>query len=52
MDKLQQLKAAAYDIMANIEFLQSKLRETNLQIAEEHKKLQDNGQSVDSNNSN
>jgi hypothetical protein len=52
MDKLQQLKAAAYDLMANIEFLQAKLRETNLQIAEEHKNLQENGQSVNSNNSN
>jgi len=43
MDKLQTLKAAAYDLMANIEWLQAKLRETNLQIAEETKKQKVNG---------
>ena len=43
MDKLQTLKAAAYDLLANIEWLQAKLRETNLQIAEETKKQQEIG---------
>ena len=51
MDKLQTLKAAAYDLLANIEWLQSKLRETNLEIAEETKKQQESG-STNSNNSN
>jgi hypothetical protein len=51
MDKLLQLKAAAYDLLANIEWLQIKLRETNQQIAEEAKKQQDNGQSGNSDNS-
>jgi len=49
MDKLQTLKAAAYDLLANIEWLQAKLRETNLEIAEETKKQ--NG-SADNNDSN
>ena len=52
MDKLQTLKAAAYDLLANIEWLQAKLRETNAAIAEETKKEQENGQSSSSNNSN
>jgi len=43
MDKLQTLKAAAYDLMANIEWLQAKLRETNQQIAEETKKQKESG---------
>jgi hypothetical protein len=51
MDKLLQLKAAAYDLLANIEWLQIKLRETNQQIAEEAKK-QDNGQPTDSDRGN
>jgi len=51
MDKLQTLKAAAYDLMANIEWLQAKLRETNLQIAEETKKQKESG-SQHSNDSN
>lgn len=51
MDKLQTLKAAAYDILSNIEWLQAKLRETNLQIAEETKKQQESG-STNSNDSN
>jgi len=51
MDKLQTLKAAAYDILANIEWLQAKLRETNQQIAEETKKQQESG-STNSNDSN
>ena len=50
MDKLQTLKAAAYDLLANIEWLQAKLRETNQQIAEETKK-QESG-STNSNDSN
>jgi hypothetical protein len=50
MDKLLQLKAAAYDLLANIEWLQAKLRETNQQIAEETKK-QESGQSGNSDNS-
>ena len=51
MDKLQTLKAAAYDILANIEWLQAKLRETNQQIAEETKKQQESG-STTTNDSN
>ena len=31
---LKDLKATAYDLLANIEYLQSKLREVNLKIAE------------------
>jgi prefoldin subunit 5 len=51
MDKLQELKAQAYDLLANIEWLQGKLREVNMAIAEETKKQQDSGSTV-SNNSN
>ena len=51
MDKLQTLKAAAYDLLANIEWLQAKLRETNLEIAEETKKQNESG-STTGNNSN
>jgi uncharacterized protein involved in exopolysaccharide biosynthesis len=51
MDKLQELKAQAYDLLANIEWLQAKLREVNQQIAEESKKQQESGQSNNSNNS-
>lgn len=51
MDKLQTLKAAAYDLLANIEWLQARLRETNQQISEETKKQQESG-STDSNDSN
>ena len=50
MTNLQELKAQAYDLLANIEFLQLKLREVNAQIAEESKK--ENGQSSNSDNSN
>jgi hypothetical protein len=50
MDKLQTLKAAAYDLLANIEWLQAKLRETNLEIAEETKKQNESG-SANSNDS-
>jgi hypothetical protein len=52
MDKLQELKAQAYDLLANIEWLQGKLRETNVAIAEETKKQQESGQSGNSNNNN
>mgnify|MGYP003334338776 CR=1 FL=1 len=49
MANLQELKAQAYDLLANIEFLQLKLREVNAQIAEESKK--ENG-STDNSNAN
>ena len=52
MDKLQELKAQAYDIISNIEYLQAKLRQINAAIAEETKKQQDNGRTDNSNNSN
>lgn len=51
MDKLQTLKAAAYDLLSNIEWLKEKLRETNAQIAEETKKQKESGSS-DNNDSN
>jgi hypothetical protein len=50
MTNLQELKAQAYDLLANIEFLQLKLREVNAQIAEQSK--QENGQPGNSDNSN
>ncbi len=43
MANVMELKAQAYDLLANIEFLQSKLREVNMTIAEEIKKEQKNG---------
>ena len=43
MANVTELKAQAYDLLANIEFLQSKLREVNMTIAEEMKKEQENG---------
>lgn len=48
---IKDLKAQAYDLLANIEWLQAKLRETNAQIAEETKKQQESG-SKHSNDSN
>lgn len=33
MDKIKELKATAYDILANIEYLQRQLAEVNQQIA-------------------
>jgi len=51
MTNLHELKAAAYDLIANITFLENKLREINNQIAEESKKLKDSG-STSSDNSN
>lgn len=50
MDKLTELKAQAYDIISNIEYLQAKLREVNINISEETKKKSD-GQSNTDNNS-
>lgn len=50
MDKLKELKATAYDILANIEFLQSKLREVNAQIAQLSKD-EENGSANDTSNS-
>jgi hypothetical protein len=38
---LTELKAAAYDALANIEFWQRKLQEINQQIAEEAKKTEE-----------
>ncbi len=43
MANVQELKAQAYDLLANIEWLQAKLREINVQIAEETKKQQESG---------
>jgi hypothetical protein len=43
MANVMELKAQAYDLLANIEFLQSKLREVNMAIAEETKKQQESG---------
>ena len=51
MANVQELKAQAYDLLANIEFLQAKLREVNMTIAEEMKKEQESG-SKHSNDSN
>ena len=38
------LKAQAYDIIAQLEFLQNKLKETNDQIAEKIKEQNDNNE--------
>jgi hypothetical protein len=38
------LKAQAYDIIAQLEFLQNKLKETNDQIAEKMKEANDNNE--------
>ena len=50
MTKINELKVQAYDIIANIEWLQAKLREVNAIIAEETKKQRENG-SADTSNS-
>ena len=50
MDKLTELKAQAYDLLANIEWLQSKLRECNQAIAEETKEKSDGQPVIDNNN--
>lgn len=52
MDKLQELKAQAYDLLANIEWLQAKLHEINAAIAEETRKQNYNGRTDSSNSSN
>jgi hypothetical protein len=41
---LKDLKAQAYDILAQLEFLQQKLKETNDQIAEKMKEANDNNE--------
>ena len=41
---LVELKAQAYDIIAQLEFLQNKLKETNDQIAEKMKEANDNNE--------
>lgn len=41
MDKVTELKAKAYDLLAQIEYLQKQLVETNQQIAEEMQKNAD-----------
>jgi len=51
MANVQELKAQAYDLIANIEFLQTKLQEINNAIAKESQKQQENG-SASSNDSN
>jgi Lhr-like helicase len=38
---LTELKAQAYDILSNLEFLQKKLQETNQAIGEKMKEIQD-----------
>ena len=52
MDKLQELKAQAYDLIGNIEWLQGKLREVNMAIAEETKKQQESGNANSGNSNN
>jgi len=52
MTNLTELKAQAYDLLANIEFFQAKLRELNVAIAEQAKKEQENGQPGNSDSSN
>lgn len=41
---LTELKAQAYDILAQLEFLQQKLKETNEQISEKMKEANDNNE--------
>lgn len=47
---LKDLKATAYDLLANIEYLQSKLREVNVKIAEVAKEENDRGTDTTGNN--
>ena len=47
---LKDLKAPAYDLLANIEYLQSKLREVNLKIAELAKEENDRATDTTGNN--
>ena len=39
---LTELKAKAYDLLANLEYIQKQLQQVNQQIAEEMKKNEDN----------
>jgi uncharacterized protein involved in exopolysaccharide biosynthesis len=41
MDSITSLKAKAYDLLAQLEYLQKQLQEVNQQIAEEMKKNED-----------
>jgi len=41
MDTITTLKAKAYDLLANLEYIQKQLQEVNQQIAEEMKKNED-----------
>ena len=43
MSKIHELKAMAYDVIANIEFLKSKLAELNAAIAKENQQEKENG---------
>jgi len=43
---LIELKAQAYDLIAQLEFLQNKLKETNDQIAEKMKEANDDSQAA------
>jgi len=43
MANVTELKAQAYDLIANITFLENKLREINAAIAEQSKKEKENG---------
>lgn len=47
---LKDLKATAYDLIANIEYLESKLREVNLKIAEVAKGENDRATDTTGNN--
>ena len=52
-EKIKDLKATAYDIISNIEFLQSKLKEVNAQIEQifkEEKEKENGSNNADSNN--
>jgi hypothetical protein len=41
MDNITSLKATAYDLLANLEYIQKQLQEVNQKIAEEMKKNED-----------
>jgi hypothetical protein len=41
MDTITSLKATAYDLLANLEYIQKQLQEVNQKIAEEMKKNED-----------
>jgi len=47
---IKDLKATAYDLLANIEYLQSKLREVNIKIAELAKEQNDRATDTTDNN--